>query len=228
MEGRSVVSPKNRMVIVGAAVLVMGAGCGGGDETSADSVAPPAQATPTGPAGTLPEGAAWPNGTAGKVRLEATRLVDARSDALGEAGGRAPAWADLIEVSWQRAGEGATVTFTAAAPPPASVPAPGVVSYGTYLRQNDETVFVAARLDGGTWRVRVADTGRPTDLEVTPRLSGSTVSFDLPGEVNTEDALIDLHRPTKVRAVSSARLGAAGAFTDTCSGSDDPQAEADW
>jgi len=215
-----VVLPKKRMVTV-CAVAVLGtvAGCaGGGHEPAAP---PPAAA----PAPATSSATALPEGAAGRVRLEATRLVDPRADARGESGGTAPAWADLTEVSWQRAGEGATVTFTAAAPPPASVP--GTVSYGTYLRQNDQTVFVAARLSGASWQVRVSGAGRPTDLEVTPRVSGSTVSFDLPGEVNTDDALVDLHKPTKVRAVSSARVG-SGAYTDTCTGSDNPEAEADW
>lgn len=214
--------------LVAAAVLTAGGTAAavlasGGDEPDA-TIAHPTTAPTTAPASPAPP----PAPPAGKVRLEATRLVDGKGDARADGGGKAPAWADLTEVSWQRSGEGATVVFTAAAAVPTTLPAGASASYGTYLRQNDETVFVAARLDGETWRVRVSDTGKPTDLEVTPRVSGNTVAFDLPGEVGTAAALVDVSRPAKVRAVSTARMSASVAFTDICTGTDSAETEADW
>jgi hypothetical protein len=220
-------------VAVAAAVLVAGgaatAALATGDD-EADSAryqpAVPAAATtapaPTGTAGG-PQG-----GAAGAVRMEATRLADGRNDVRGGGGGKGPAWSDLTEVSWQRAGDGATVTFTTATAVPTSLPAGASASFGTYLHQNDDTILVSARLDGETWRVRASDTGRPTDLEVTPRVSGSTVSFDLPGQISTDTALVDVSRPARVRAVSKARMSETTAYTDMCTGTDSADTEVDW
>jgi len=225
-----------RPLIIGVAVATAVIAAGGAaaaslttgdDEVGSARYQPAPATTTTAPAssGTAdgPQG-----GAAGAVRMEATRLADGRNDTRGNGGGKGPAWSDLTEVSWQRAGDGATVTFTTAAAVPTSLPAGASASFGTYLHQNDDTVFVSARLDGETWRVRASDTGRPTDLEVIPRVGGSTVSFDLPGQISTDTALVDVSKPVKVRAVSNARISDTTAYTDTCTGTDSADTEADW
>jgi hypothetical protein len=226
MEGRSVVSPNvpsngRRPLIIGvavaAAVLVAG-GAATAALATGDDEADSARYQPAVPAAA----------TTAPAPTEATRLVDGRGDVRGDGGGKGPTWADLTEVSWQRAGDGATVTFTTATAVPTSLPAGASASFGTYLHQNDDTILVSARLDGETWRVRASDTGRPTDLEVTPRVSGSTVSFDLPGQISTDTALVDVSRPARVRAVSKARMSETTAYTDMCTGTDSADTEVDW
>jgi hypothetical protein len=243
MEGRSVLSPNDlpkgrRPLVIGVGVAVAVLAAGGvaavaltsrdadADAARSEPAPPPAAAT-TPPASTGTAGGPQ-NGAAGAVRMEATRLVDGHNDVRTDAGAKGPAWADLTEVSWQRAGDGATVTFTTAAAVPASLPAGASASFGTYLHQDDDTVLVSARLDGETWRVRASDTGRPTDLEVTPRVSGNTVSFDLPGQISTATAQVDVNKPAKVRAVSNARMSETTAYTDACTGTDSADTEADW
>lgn len=125
-----------------------------------------------------------------------------------------PKFTDLKTVTWQRTGDGATVSFLPAAPVPKKLPRTkaqwGQVTFSAYFRQGSAKTLIDTRLQGGSWKI--TSRGKPVTGKAAV-VDGSLV-LTLPSDLIVPSGTIDLANDVVVGAKVTAQAKAKSKLTN--------------